>query len=291
MERSAFGQIVRSLRKEQLDPVTGEPWTQEQLAAASGLSARIIANLEQGRKATLEGETLVRLAGALALGTLERREFFALAVEVEVEAATAPAALAAPQQAADPMLEVFAELHQPAFCYDDYFDILAANHAALVLHGIEPAWLHTLAAASGRPNFLHAIFAADSPLRTSMQGAWHTLALRNLQQFCAMALRHRHTARWNERMAQLRALPDFDSHWRAARTAPEDFASRLRVHRYTHARCGPLHYAVMVNSTYAPAIHLHLTTLLPLDAPTFEVFVALYAESHGKVLQWPLMGK
>jgi transcriptional regulator with XRE-family HTH domain len=286
MERSAFGQIVASLRKECLDPHTGRPWTQHQLAEATDLSERIIANLERGEKAMLDGAMLERLAAVFRLTTLERREFFALAVEVAAKAAAAP--IAAPGQAADELLAIFAQLAQPAFLYDDSFDILAANHAALVLHGIDPAWLQRLAEESGRPNFLHLIFAPDSPMRRSMQADWRMLAQHNLQQFRAMTLRHRHTARWNELMARLRTLPDFAAEWLAARDAQADFPSRLRVHQYVHPQYAALHYAVMAGSSYAPVDNLHLTVLLPLDKPTFEVFAALYAENRGKYLRWPL---
>lgn len=201
MQRNAFGQIVASLRKERRNPLTGRPWTQEQLAAASSLSLRVIANLEQGKKATLDGVMLENLASALQLTTLERREFFTLAIDLEDGSATAPVFDVAAADAE--LLELFAGLHQPAFLYDDYFDILAANHAALMLHAIEPLWLQNLAGEGERPNFLHVIFAPDSPMRRSMQAGWRMLALRNLHQFRAMTLRHRHTTRWHDLMAQL----------------------------------------------------------------------------------------
>ena len=286
MQRSAFGQIVASLRKECLDPYTGRPWTQTQLAEATALSPRVIANLERGGRATLEGEVLERLAAVFQLTMLERREFFALAVEAD-SAAVAPPVFT-PEQAAEQMLAVFANLHQPAFLYDDYFDILAANYAALTLHGIAPAWLHALAEETGRPNFLHVIFAPDSPMRYSMQAGWQWLAQHNLHQFRAMALRHRHTTRWNDLMARLRTLPNFGGAWIAARGAQEDFYSRLRMHEYVHAQYGELHYAVMAGTSYALVDNLHLTTLLALDAHTFEVFASLHAQNGGRFLRWSL---
>lgn len=285
MEHSTFGQIIASLRKECLGSDTGRPWTQQQLAQATGLSERVIANLERGEKATIEGEILERLASAFRLTTLERREFFALAVEAVSTAAEAPMAQS---QAADQMLAIFANLLQPAFLYDDYFDIVAANHVALVLHGIMPAWLDHLAEDHGRPNFLHVIFAGDSPMRRSMQVDWHLLAQHNLHQFRAMGLRHRHTARWNDLMARLRALPGFIGEWMIVHDAQADFYGRLRIHEYMHPQYGGLHYAVLASTSYALANNLHLTTLLALDAHTFDLFAALQTESRGRFLRWPL---
>ncbi|GIK75651.1 MAG TPA: helix-turn-helix transcriptional regulator [Chloroflexi bacterium] len=284
MQRNAFGQIVASLRKERLDPLTGRPWTQEQLAAASRLSLRVIANLEQGKKATLDGAVLEGLATALQLTTLERREFFTMAIDLNDESPVTPVFDA---HAADAeLLELFACLHQPAFLYDDYFDILAANHAALTLHAIESVWLQSLAGEGERPNFLHVIFAPDSPMRRSMQAGWRMLALRNLHQFRAMTLRHRHTTRWHTLMAQLRMLPDFSAYWDDTHFDQADVYSHLRQHHYVHSRVGELRYAVMANTVYRPVVHRHLTALLPLDEHTFGVFAALREKSGGGFLKW-----
>jgi len=279
MQRNAFGQIVASLRKGRRDPRTGRPWTQQQLAEASRLSLRIIANLEQGKKATLDGAMLESLAAALQLTTLERREFFTLAIDLEDGIASAPVYDVTAADAE--LLELFASLYQPAFLYDDYFDILAANVAALTLHTIEPGWLQSLAGEGERPNFLHVIFAPDSPMRRSMQDGWRMLALRNLHQFRAMALRHRHTTRWHDLMAQLHMLPDFSAYWEETHFDQTDVYSRLRQHHYVHPLVGELRYSVMANTVYRPVVHRHLTALLPLDEHTFAVFAALRNAKPG----------
>ncbi|MCS6826021.1 MAG: hypothetical protein NZ553_05325 [Caldilinea sp.] len=38
------------------------------------------------------------------------------------------------EEMAGDLLDIFANLHQPAFLYGDYFDIIAVSHAALLLH-------------------------------------------------------------------------------------------------------------------------------------------------------------
>lgn len=216
------------------------------LAQASRLSLRIVANLEQGKKATLDDDLLKRLASALQLTTLERREFFTVAIDVHGYVLAAPTFNA--EETVGDLLDIFANLHQPTFLYDDYFDIIAVNHAALLLHNIEPVWLQSLAEENGRPNFLHVIFAPDSPMRRSMQEEWNMLALCNLHQFRAMSLRHRHTTRWNDLMTRLRTLPDFTIVWMATHAAQEDFSSRLHQHQYVHPRFGELRYAVLAGA-------------------------------------------
>ena len=82
MHRATFGKIVAALRKERFDPIQGRTWTQKHLAQTAGLSERLIANIERGDKVNLEGDILAGLANAFSLTTLERREFFALAIEI-----------------------------------------------------------------------------------------------------------------------------------------------------------------------------------------------------------------
>jgi hypothetical protein len=112
-----------------------------------------------------------------------------------------------------------------------------------------------------------------------MHAGWKWVAQSNLHQFRAMALRHRHTTRWHELMAQLHMLPDFSAYWEETHFDQMDVYSRLRQHYYVHPRVGELRYAVMVNTVYRPVVHRHLTALLPLDDHTFGVFAALRAAS------------
>ncbi len=118
-------------------------------------------------------------------------------------------------------------------------------------------------------------------MRHSMQAGWRMLALRNLHQFRAMTLRHRHTTRWHDLMAQLRTLPDFSAYWEETRFGQADIYSRLRQHHYVHPRVGEVRYAVMANTVYRPVVHHHLTALLPLDEHTFAVFAALRNAKPG----------
>jgi hypothetical protein len=123
-----------------------------------------------------------------------------------------------------------------------------------------------------------------------MQVGWRMLALRNLHQFRAMTLRHRHTTRWNDLMAQFRMLPNSTIAWMAAHATQEDFSSRLGAHQYVHSRLGELRYAVIAGASYALANNLHLTILLPLDGHAFDVFTALHTASGGKFLKSGRLG-
>jgi transcriptional regulator with XRE-family HTH domain len=288
VRRSTFGKIVAALRKERFDPMQGRAWTQKHLAQASNLSERLLANIERGDKVNLEPDILARLADAFSLSTLERREFFALAAEVAQDQSVNPTH--DPQQIRESVNKVINGIHLPGFVYDDYFDIVSANNASLALHGIPSQWLQRLASEHGVANFMHVIFAADSPMRQSMAQSWDALAHGNMAQFRVMSLRHRHTERFRSLFARLSALPNFLTYWSDSQHAHSDFASRMRIHSYPHPAYGQVFYAVFAVTSYSSQNHLHVTALLPLDDRTVEVFNMLYGQHPGRVLHlsvWP----
>ncbi len=289
MHRATFGKIVAALRKERFDPVQGRTWTQKHLAQTAGLSERLIANIERGDKVNLEGDILGGLANAFLLTTLERREFFALATEIGADQTVMPSH--DPQKIREQVFTVIEGLHTPGFVYDDYFDIVAANNGSLALHGIQGAWLQQMAVDYGTANFMHVIFAPDSPMRRSMARNWHGLAGGNMSQFRAMSLRHRHTARFRALFARLCALPDFYALWSATtQQAQGDFASRMRIHAYPHPELGALFYSVFAVSSYSFANYLHVTALLALDDQTAAVFAELHTRRPRHIVQladWP----
>ena len=127
-------------------------------------------------------------------------------------------------------------------------------------------------------------------MRRSMQAGWRMLALRNLHQFRAMTLRHRHTTRWHDLMAQLRTLPDFSAYWEETHFGQADIYSRLRQHHYVHPRVGELRYAVMANTVYRPVVHHHLTALLPLDQAYLRGFHCAACGKREQVSEKWLLG-
>jgi len=289
VHRATFGKIVAALRKERFDPVQGRTWTQKHLAQTAGLSERLIANIERGDRVNLEGDILAGLANAFSLTTLERHEFYALAIEISEDQTVMPSH--DPQKIRGQVFTVIEGLHTPGFVYDDYFDIVATNNGSLALHGIPGEWLQQMAADYGTANFMHVIFAPDSPMRRSMARNWHALAGGNMSQFRAMSLRHRHTARFRALFARLCALPDFFALWSATTQQTQgDFASRMRIHAYPHPELGPLFYTVFAVASYSFANYLHVTALLPLDDQTAAVFAELHTRRPRHVVQladWP----
>lgn len=127
-----FGRVVAALRKEHLDE-NWTPWSQGQLGEISGLGAEIIAKIEQGKRAP-DSVLVAKLADALQLTVLERREFFALAAGVQQPIARPETG--ASDQALQNLLGLLGTIPLPAFLHDDYGDMIAANSAATRFAGM-----------------------------------------------------------------------------------------------------------------------------------------------------------
>ena len=89
--RVTFGGLLRELRA-----VAG--LTQEELAGAAGVSVRSVRELERGRVATPQKETVRLLAGALGLTGPARTEFEAVARSRPAAGGAAVPALRRPQR-------------------------------------------------------------------------------------------------------------------------------------------------------------------------------------------------
>ena len=69
MDRKSFGKLLAVLRQEM-------NWTQAEFAELVDEDVALISNLERGTKKHIDSQLLFKLANALKLTTIERREFF-----------------------------------------------------------------------------------------------------------------------------------------------------------------------------------------------------------------------
>lgn len=70
LQRQAFGDRVRQLRKQRIRESDGQPWSQEDLAHATGLDRTYIGGIEQGRR-NPSLDNIHRIAHALELPARE----------------------------------------------------------------------------------------------------------------------------------------------------------------------------------------------------------------------------
>lgn len=287
MEHRTFGKIVAALRREQFDFASGHSWSQQQLAEATGLTARIVGKIERGEQARLDGEILQGLARAFELTSFERREFFAMASEV-TEAGLMRATLG-DEGVFGQVWRLLDTLCAPAFLMDPFADIIGVNRALLAFHDLSLAQLRATRTAGGGANNLVLLLAPDATLRRMLGRGWRPIALANVQQWRAMTLRYRHTPRYRRLFTSLCAYPDFQRLWADSHEDGHDDYSLLRSYSYLHGAHGPVAYTVFTNTSLSAYGDLYLSTFVPQDRETTVLFQELAGKS-GQALSlapWP----
>lgn len=287
MEHETFGKIVAALRKEQIDFATGRRWSQERLARETGLTKRIVSKIERGRQARLEGEILQELARAFELTSLERREFFAMASQ-----SADRAVVRADLDHREVFQKSWASLNAlglPAFLMDTFANVVGINRSMIAFHGCNIGQINAAKASAEGVNLIGMLFAPDSPLRRVLGNGWHSNAMTMVRQWRAMTLRYRHTDRFRQLYTALSAFPDFPIFWSASRERLQDVNSRLRSHIYTHRLHGPVGYTVFTDISLSDHGDLYLSTYVPQDLGTIELFQRLAGgNQHALSLaNWP----
>ena len=287
MEHETFGRIVAALRKEQIDYASGRRWSQQKLAEETGLTKRIVSKIERGRQARLDGEVLQELARAFKLTSLERREFFAMASRLSDK--TFVRADLNHEEVFEKAWSLLDTLCSPSFLMDPFANIVGINRPMVAFHGCDLAQINAAKAATEGVNLLTLLLAPDASLRRVLGHGWHSIALDIMRQWRAMTLRYRHTERFHKLYAALSVFPDFHMFWSASRHRLQDVNSHLRSHSYTHRMHGPVGYTVFTNSSLSNYGDLYLSTHVPQDRGTVDLFQELAGKDSRAVpmASWP----
>lgn len=273
MNRADFGKLIAALRRGNAD--WEGVWTQQKLANESGVSISVVANIETGRKATLEPETLSQLADGLRLSPLEYEQLLLLSIDSkkqeEQEAETSYDYLQA-------VLETACLLHTPLVIHDGLYRIIAANTAWLQLHQLsEDMFQNSLTG-----NLLHLIHHPSSPLRAALKDGLAGLIAASTRHFRYISLPHRHTDNFAELFRSLMQYSSFERGWNQIQ--PEDGRrNTIRAFAYSHSIYGDLRYIVSHNNTRTDDGNIYLSILTAASAATSELFTQL-CDSRGRTL-------
>lgn len=289
MNRKNFGHLIAALRNEQFDPILGRAWTQKILAEHTGLTERIVGEIERGQRVNLDAETLLALAKAFRLSTLERREFFAAVIEIEdfdASANTRPAA-----EVLEELLETLYTIHLPALIHDPFFDLIAINSLYRQFHQIpQSALKRNTNSFSLDHNYLSLFFGDKATLKQSAPHQWRQYVLRNILQFRYMTLRYRHTAYFQSLFRALYSDLGFREIWSQCLYLENDTYSQIKINDYQHKKHGSVNYAMTLTSTLTPYGYLYLSVLVPRSANTEQVIANLRKENNlqiEKISAWP----
>ncbi|MFN8489279.1 MAG: hypothetical protein U0350_16980 [Caldilineaceae bacterium] len=236
----------------------------------------------------LDATTLIQLADAFGLTTLERQEFFAAANSVEDSAIVLPTQK--PESVRRELLDVLQQLQHPALLHDPFYDIIGINALATRFYHISNQWLTAAPHQVGRFNLLTLLFAAESPFRMSLPQVWSKVALFAIHQFRLMSLRYRHTSYFKQLFATLCRYPAFHTLWAETQYHPHDFYSHLKTYMYDHPEFHQVHYTVTKTVTLTNAGQLYLSVLAPNSPLTAACFTRLAQQTERAVYalaEWP----
>lgn len=281
-----FGRVVAALRADRRDE-NWLPWTQEQLGEATGLGVHIIGKIEQGKRAP-NPATLAALADALYLTAWERRELAVLALGDPLT--SPPAEPGAGERAWRRQLDVLASLSLPAFLYDDFGDLVAANTGATGLVGLSRETLE--ADASWQDARYHTMRVVCDPALgyASRLGAdWEQIALRQMLFFRRVSLKRRAELAMADRLRESLRLPQFRHLWDMVMDAGDWSERSLIEYAHAHPHTGqPLCYLGTPTVQPTPWGELVLGMFVPLNAETAAAIAVLVQENDAVALaDWP----
>ena len=273
MNRKEFGGLVASLREEL-------GWTQGDFGLALGLEESAVSVIERGVRRHYEPDLLFRLANALQLTTLERREFLLAASGVDEDApcmrgAEGPEALRNAEDKIRDFTGLLGRLHFPCFLVDVYGEIIAGNAAAIDLFHAPLEHLAEIAAAPGGLTLVHLLYDESLGLRRALGEHWEPLAIAVICDFRAATLRYRAQPYFKQllrRFRNPRLYPAFDRFWRRSATMDEDRFSTLTYLSYPDAVHGQLSYCVSTLEMATAYGGLYLNQCLAMDQGTADSF-------------------
>lgn len=303
MNRKEFGRLVQALRREHKDD-QDNCWTQKDLARAAGLLTRealaetagpskasgsetgaaIIGKIERGERAMLDEDMLLRLADALELTSMERREFFLAASGVDSQHVARKNSK--PGASLDDLLHMMEGLQLPAFIDDCYSDLVATNDSIRAFLGIGTDFVANAMRHPIGTNVMHLIFSPESGFRGTVSTQWDDVATRNMQFFRKTTLRYRSTPYFVHLHNELRKNRMYRKFWAEAHLDENDNYAEIEFYDYRHPVFGAVRYLATISSTVTRHGELFFTCYVPTNPHTAQVFADLAKDAGTGVHRW-----
>jgi transcriptional regulator with XRE-family HTH domain len=290
MDRKSFGKLLAVLRAE-------VNYTQAELAELVDVDTAVISNLERGTKKQIDPDLLFKLANAIRLTTLERREFFLASTGLEETHIVRQPDGMVKTDAFDTakvlrqLDSLLGSLRIPAFLVDVYGDVLSANLIILRLLQISPEVIAQAPYVPGGYTTLR--IAYGEMMQSAIPSDFEEFVMISMRSFREVSLRYRARPYFQYLMKEFRnpkKYPWFERTWRKVAAMDEDKIATIDSFSYTHAVYGQLTYYVSSSVSFTPYGELFLCQYLPVDAHTAAIFEQL-AVSEGTASRlfapWP----
>lgn len=285
MNRVEFGQLVTALRREHRDE-NDESWTQKELGEETGLGELIIGKIERGQRTNLDEKTLLSLADALQLTSLERKEFLFAALGVDGKQIARRGS--DPSAILNSLIQKMQEIQLPAYTTDVYGDVVAANTSIIDLLEVSYDYLNRSHNIPDGFNHVRIGFDPESGFRQLVGSGWHSVAIHIMQLFRGVSLRYRFTDYFSYTMSGLRKYPLFRQYWQQVYF--EDYYWNCLHYNYSHPKFGLLNYLATPTQVLTPSGELYLIIYCPISPKTVQVFTQI-TEQVGttvhRLASWP----
>ena len=283
MKRKDFGELVAALRQDL-------GWTQSHLAESADIDNAIVSQIERGVKKYFEPSLLFQLANAFQLTTLERREFLLASSGLDQkEMVRQPSAATLTdvfnvRKTLAKMIELTGQVRLPAFLWDVYGDIVAANNIIISFFRVPSEFVERAGQSPGGYNVCRFNFGKDLVARSLVIDNWDQFALNSMRAFRENSLRYRAQPYFKYLMKIFRnqnEYPLFDRYWKLVSSIEQDKEANTDQYAYRHTEFGEIKYISSSVVSITSFGELVFVQYLPLDRNTSQVFEHL-AESAGQ---------
>jgi len=292
MNRKQFGLLLATLRQDM-------DWTQFRLSEYAGVDNAVISQIERGVKKFFEPDLLLRLANALQLTTLERREFFLAASGLDNSQLVRQPSMGTatdthhPGKILEKLLGILRQVRAPSFLNDVYGDVIAANTAVIRFFNIPASMIESAPHMPGGFNAMRMTFGNELVGRTHVSENWDAYAMSSMRSYRDSTLRYRAEPYFKYLMKTFRdpsKYPLFDRYWKRVSSVEQDKIMNSDTFEYDHESHGHIKYLTTGITTTTAFGELFLTTYLPLDNHTKDVFDGLLMDGGDSVIRlapWP----
>jgi transcriptional regulator with XRE-family HTH domain len=280
MDRKEFGKLIVALRREHLDNHL-KPWTREKFAQEAGIDVLILANIENGKKAMLSADLLIKLANALKLTSGERKELFLATSGVNEKDIYQPHD--SPKAALEDMLSFINQVQLPAFIVDQYFDIVAVNLMVLEVYNIDlNVFLNPASNPATRFNLVRMLFSSEFDEQKEMFGdVWTKFAANTTMLFRAASFQYRATEYFQSLYPQLCEFDDFKNYIQRQRKFKDDhFVDNnifIMIDNPKYGKIRSISTSVRVTTI---AGELTLFTFTPLSEETSKIYLEIAKNNY-----------
>lgn len=281
MKRKDFGELVAALRQDL-------GWTQSHLAENADIDDAVVSQIERGVKKYFEPDLLFQLANAFQLTTLERREFFLASSGLDQkEMVRQPSAATLTdtfnvRKTLDKVVDLTGQVRLPAFLWDVYGDIIAANNIIVSLFRVPSEYVEQADQIPGGYNVCRFSFGKELVARSLIIENWDVFALNSMRAFRENSLRYRAQPYFKYLMKVFRnqsEYPLFDRYWKLVSSIEQDKEVNTDYYAYHHGEFGEIKYVSSSVVSITSFGELILVEYLPLDRNTSQIFEQLAQEA------------